>query len=342
MTQDLTIVCYGDTDWFACRLDTASIRHGAKIFGTPSADPLIEAAGNWLGTDQWDLYQKRTVPGQDLTYETMLTNILQSLISGTKSLEAALSAGHNVIGCIAYRENGSSRETVPKYGLRFSGSFYFEGNTPQECAEAVESRLPFVVPMLLEDMKEGYLDPESPIVQNLILPNVGEPEQGSPEVLPTGVKFQTFTDQDGSEKLAVTCCIDHDQAQAWAASPRISLEVIQGITPTPHGPLSFLVWAVQADQPTGLCIEQFLDPSSLHGPRFKAFSKQESFDFAIIDRTTGKSIRHISYPADGIFEKTRTLAEVAETSGGTNMEMAVSHFVQSTDMNDLLPERLRR
>ena len=129
MTQNITLFCYGDTDWFSCSVNVDNLRRNPRIFGTHNANPLIQAAGNWLGTDQWDVQCTRITPDQGVTYEVALMDILKRLCSGTKSFETALSAGHNVIVAMVYRENGSAVDVAPKYGFRFSGSFYLRLRT---------------------------------------------------------------------------------------------------------------------------------------------------------------------------------------------------------------------
>ncbi|MCA0044650.1 hypothetical protein [Celeribacter litoreus] len=341
MTQKMNVVCLGDTDWFSFYFDAATLVGSPKVFGTSSANPLVETAGNWLGVNQWDTIKHQNVPGQEISFSMALMGVLKELVAGTKTFEHAVASGHNAIACLAYRENGCSPEVEPEYGFRFLGSFSVDTDDAQSIADAAMQRLPLVVPMLLEDAKQGYLHPDSLIFQNLVVPTLGSEGQPAQVAEPAGVKFRVFTDETGQEKLAVVCYADPDQAKAWSEAPRVSLEIVQGVSETPHGALAFLIWAIGIGRPAGVCLEQFANPSFLLSPQFSMFAAQETFDFVILDRVTGEQVRHILYPSEGVFEETQAIAQSAVGGGGTDMGKAIEYFVQTTTLSDLLPERLR-
>lgn len=339
----LIIHVFGETDFTSLSIHREAFDGLPKIFGTSEGSDYVQVLGTLFGEDSWDQLQGKTARN-GMTFDELVARSLVHLAAGTDTLNFALQTGHNLVALGVFRGvPEDDNKTI--YNARFFGSSQTATTDPTEHHVFVRNSMPYSAPFVLDDIEKGLFAPDSLIATMVRQSGHGNheiEEQGDPEQaieLSPSVFFHEMVTQDGLETVIICAC-DPDLANVYGALDTLTVGLVSGVVPTPHGSVGYWLWQIAPDTPHAYLQEQFVSLHDFPSATYDRMKASEMVRLLVIDRTTHENTRAIllNGASMGLVEFEEMAKEIAAAEPEGDFQAACQHVMDTVEPGDFLAQ----
>lgn len=337
--NSLIVHVFGETDFTSLSIDKSRFEdRETPVFDSPEGDEYVQVLGALFGNERWEELKDKTTEN-GMSYHDLVAGTVASLLSGTETVKFALARGYNLVALGVFRAN--KRSGAQTYSARFLGTSMTSSLEPRAHLELVREGSKAMAPFVVEDIDNGKIAEDS-ILARLITgeEDIGiaeETEEESEDALPVSTFFHEMVTERGLETVIVCAC-DSAVAGDIAQVGQMSVGLVSGIIPTPHGSVGYWLWHVCPDTPAGFLQEQFIDLGSLPSSLYDRMKRSETIRFLVVDRATQEN-------TGGVFLATRSIGleefeamavEIAASEENADFEAACEHVMATVEPEDFL------